>query len=84
VEVDLATESLPTLRRKLLSYLDVVERGQLGPANLVPRVLVSCISPARTEAVRSVIARLPEPATDLFVALLDREATVFMLASLHT
>jgi hypothetical protein len=41
VEVDLATESLPTVKRKLLAYLDFIERGQLGPSNLVPRSVAS-------------------------------------------
>jgi Replication-relaxation len=83
VEVDLATESLPTVKRKLLAYLDFVERGQLGPGNLVPRVLVSCMTPARCAALRSVVTKLPTPAADLFVALADREANAFLLQSLQ-
>ena len=46
VEADLATESLPTIRRKLLNYLSFLERGQLGPGGVVPRVLVITITPA--------------------------------------
>jgi hypothetical protein len=82
VEVDLATESLPTIKRKLLTYLDFVERGQLGPGNLVPRVLLSCLTPSRCAALRSVIVKLPPPTAELFVALADHEAAVYMLQSL--
>lgn len=83
IEVDLATESLPTVKRKLLAYLDFVERGQLGPGNLVPRVLVSAVTPVRCAALRSVIARLPAPAADLFVALSDHEAAAHLVQSLQ-
>ena len=82
IEVDLATESLPTLKRKLQAYLDFVERGQLGPGNLVPRVLVSGSTVARYAALRSVIARLPTPAEGLFVALTSHEAPSFLLQNL--
>lgn len=83
VEVDLATKSLPTIKRKLLAYLDFVSRGQLGPSNLVPRVLVCANSPARCAALRQVIARLPAPAGALFVALVDHEAAAHVLHSLQ-
>jgi len=82
VEVDLATESLPTVKRKLLAYLDFVERGQLGPGNLVPRVLVSCMTPARCAALRSVVTKLPTPAADLFVVLIKYEVAAYVLQSL--
>jgi hypothetical protein len=83
VEIDLATESLPTIRRKLLAYLDFVERGQLGTGGLVPRVLICANTPARCTALRPVVSKLPPPATDLFVALADHEAAVYMLQSLQ-
>jgi hypothetical protein len=83
IEIDLATESLPTITRKLLAYLDFVERGQLGPGGLVPRVLVSGNTPARCAGLRSAISNLPPPASDLFVALADHEAAVYLLQSLQ-
>jgi hypothetical protein len=79
VEVDLATESVPTIKRKLLAYLDFVERGQLGPGNLVPRILLSVSTSARCTALRSVILRLPEPSADLFAARIDCEAAAYMM-----
>ena len=81
--MDLATESLPTIKRKLLTYLDFVERGQLGPGSLVPRVLVSAVTSVRCAALRSVIARLPAPAAELFVALSDHEAATHLVQSLR-
>lgn len=40
VEVDNATESLPTIRRKLVTYLDLAQSGKRGPhGGLLPRVL---------------------------------------------
>ncbi len=83
VEVDLATESLPTIKRKLLAYLDFVERGQLGPGNVVPRVLVSGSTAARCPALRSVIVRLPAPADGLFVVQVSDEAPTFLLQTLQ-
>jgi len=83
VEVDLATESLPTIKRKLLAYLDFVERGQLGPGNLVPRVLISASAPARCAALRSVISKLPPPAGELFVALTSYETVGYTLKNLR-
>lgn len=83
VEVDLATESLPTIKRKLLAYLDFVERGQLGPSNIVPRVLLSCSSSVRSTALHAIIVRLPAPAQDQFVSLAEPEAPAYILRSLR-
>ncbi len=69
VEHDEATESLPTLRTKLLAYLDFAKRGQLGPSGLQPRVLVSTISERRRAAIEGLVSRLPPPATQLFVVV---------------
>ena len=38
IEVDRATESLPTLKRKLAAYTDFARTGQLGPDDVMPRV----------------------------------------------
>ncbi len=83
IEVDLATESLPIMKRKLMAYVDFVERGQFGPHGLIPRVLVSTVTPERRAALHSIVTRLPEPAAALFVVLVDSEATVYPLWSLR-
>jgi hypothetical protein len=68
IEVDRATESLPTIKRKLRAYLDFVHRGQLGPDGVVPRVLITVPDdkPKRLSDIRDLLARLPEPADKLF------------------
>jgi Replication-relaxation len=83
IEADLGTESLPTLRRKLLAYLSFVERGQLGPGELVPRVLVITSSDHRAANVRSMLDRLPDPAAKLFADVTQRHAPAYLLRVLR-
>lgn len=76
-EADLATESLPTIRTKLLAYLDFVQRGQLGPDGIVPRVVIGVPTSKRQTDIQSVINALPEPAEVMFtVGLMSDVATV--------
>lgn len=82
IEVDLGTESLPALERKLRSYLDFVNRGQLGPAGIVPQVLLTLTSDERVSAVDALLDRLPAPARELFVACRSGRAVVTLLAAL--
>jgi hypothetical protein len=70
IEVDRATESLPSLRRKLLAYIDVAVSGDDGPHGVLPRVLVTVPDERRLRAVRSLVASLPEPADQLISAQL--------------
>jgi hypothetical protein len=65
-EVDLATESLPTVKRKLTSYLDFARRRQHGPDGVLPRVLMTTQTDARLAALHSLIGRMPHPAAILF------------------
>lgn len=83
VEVDLATESLATMKRQLLVYLDFIARGQLGPNGVVPRVLVSTSSEARRAALHALVTHLPDPAPALFVVVTQQEAAAAMLRSLR-
>jgi hypothetical protein len=69
-EADLATESLPTISRKLRAYLDFVARGQMGPDGVVPRVVVGVPTDKRQWAVQREINRLPDPASMLFQVVL--------------
>lgn len=75
LEVDRATESLPTLRRKLLAYLDFVRRGQLGPRDVIPRVLISVPDERRRIGTQAIIDQLPSPAEELFSVSLETGAT---------
>jgi hypothetical protein len=58
LEVDRATESLPTLKRQLAAYLGFVTRGQLGPLGVMPHVVLSAPSPRRTADLQSLIDSL--------------------------
>lgn len=69
IEVDRATESLPTLRRKLLAYVDFAHAGQEGPHGVTPRVLVTVPHSQRLTAVLRLVRDLPEPAGRLFVVV---------------
>jgi len=62
----MGTESLPTLRAKLLTYLDFVQRGQLGPDDVVPRVMVGVLTSKRQAAIEVQLDGLPSPAAELF------------------
>jgi Replication-relaxation len=61
IEVDLATEHIPTLRRKLQTYLNFHARGQLGPHSIMPRVLICVPDTNRRDAVQAALDRLPHP-----------------------
>lgn len=65
LEVDRATESLPTLSRKLRGYLELARADDRGPAGVLPRVVVTVPTEHRRRQVARVIAALPGPAADL-------------------
>lgn len=66
-EADMATEDLDTtIRNKLLTDLDFVQRGQLGPDGVVPKILIGVPTVKWREAVQGVIDELPTPADSLF------------------
>jgi len=81
-EVDLATESLPTIRRKALVYLDFYQRGQLGRNGVMPLVLFSVPTERRCDAIMQIISGLPDPANALFRVTVDYEAAVTLLESI--
>jgi hypothetical protein len=71
IELDRATESLTTLRYKLVAYVDFANAGQLGPDEVIPRVLVvvnhdnAAVIEKRFTAVLELIEGLPEPSRQL-------------------
>jgi hypothetical protein len=77
-EIDLATESLPTIQRKLFVYLDFLRRGQIGPGGVMPRVLLSTITEKRRDAIRLVVRRLPPPAGALFAVEYAKESARYL------
>ena len=58
LEVDRGTESLPTLRRKIATYVDFVERGQLGPREVLPHVVVTTPNEQRQASVSALLRKL--------------------------
>lgn len=66
IEVDQATETIPRIRRKLLSYLDFAHRGGTGPVGILPRLLITTPTPQRSAAIAAVITALPPPADQVF------------------
>ena len=82
VEVDRATESLPTLRRKLLSYVELAERGETGPGGVLPRVLVTVPTEARRATVAWLIEQLPAPAAELLHVVIFDQAVDYLIAGL--
>lgn len=66
IEVDLATETLPRLRRKLHTYLDFAHRGGIGPDSVLPHVLLTAPNRQRHAAIEALITGLPPPSEQLF------------------
>jgi hypothetical protein len=84
VEVDQATESLPTIRRKLKVYLDLVASEERGPGGgVLPRVLVTVPDEGRLGAVRGLVGSLPEPAEELLAVVLEERAVAYVGEVLH-
>jgi hypothetical protein len=81
-ERDIANESLPTIQRKLLVYLDFVDRGQLGPDGIVPRILFGVPTDRRQAAIQTLIRDLRAPAHVLFHVALLPDAPHLMIAEL--
>jgi hypothetical protein len=78
VEVDLATEHLPTLKRKAETYLDFHQRGQLGPHGVMPRVLFTVPDDKRRDAVAAMLNRLPIPAETLLHVTTAEQAVNYL------
>ena len=81
-EIDMATESLPTLRAKLAAYLDFARRDGHGPASVMPWVLVVTSTAARRDAVQRLLRSLPE-AADVVRTIHALDAASFVLQLLR-
>lgn len=79
IEVDRATESLPTLKRKLIVYTDFARGGQLGPDDVVPRVLVTVPHDRRLADVRDLVAGLPALGPEMILPTLHDQAVPTMI-----
>lgn len=81
-EVDLATESLPTIRTKLQAYERFQQRGARGPAGVLPWLLITTTSPGRRNAIVRLVRQLPEAAQFVHVAA-SAEAAQLMYSILR-
>ncbi|MDT3438281.1 replication-relaxation family protein [Pseudofrankia sp. BMG5.37] len=72
VEVDRATESLPTIRRKCETYIRYWQSGREG--EVFPRVLWLVPDQRRYDQLVDLLARLPEDAWPLFTVALFGDA----------
>lgn len=83
LEVDLATEHLTTLKRKLGVYVDFYRRGQLGPDGIMPWVLVTVPDAKRCSDVVRLIRQLPLQGEELFTVVLHNDAAEAIVRRLH-
>jgi protein involved in plasmid replication-relaxation len=82
IEMDMATESLPTVKAKLQTYLDFHQRGGVGPGDLMPWVLVVAVTDRRRGALAAMAAKLPK-AESLVTVVTAREAARHMFEVLR-
>lgn len=83
VEVDLATEHLTTLKRKLAAYLDFYRRGQLGPDGIMPWVLVTVPNAKRCSDIVRLIRQLPPQGEELFTVAIHNDAAEVIVRRLR-
>jgi hypothetical protein len=82
LEVDRATETIPTVRRKLSAYLDFVNRGQLGPDRNIPRVLVTVPDQRRLDAAEACARGFTNAPDGLFTVVLYERAVAHIIGEL--
>jgi hypothetical protein len=83
IEADKGTEHLPTIRRKLQTYLDHVHSGGSGPEGITPRVLVMVPGEERWAALAELVRHLPDPAGKLLHVATESHAPKYLLEVLR-
>jgi hypothetical protein len=83
IEVDLATEHGPVLKRKLVTYFDFYHQGELGPGEVMPWVLVSVPDAKRYSEIDRLIHQLPLQARELFTVVLHNDAAGAIMRKLY-
>jgi hypothetical protein len=81
IEIDRATESLPSLKAKLQRYAAFVRRGVPGPFGVIPRLLVTVPSDHRRYGVESIRRQLTTP-DDFLHVVLEAEAADYLVSEL--
>jgi hypothetical protein len=83
LEVDQATESRNTIRRKLSLYVLAAQAGVTGPDGILPRVLVTVPDEKRATVVREIVSGLGPMAERLIFATLHNRAVEYLAETLH-
>ena len=78
IEMDMATESLATIRKKALTYLDFLQRGQEGPRKVTPWVIFATPDEKRAALIRQVIESLPSDHEELLHATTQARCAAYM------
>jgi hypothetical protein len=82
LEVDLATESLPTVGRKLTAYLDFYNRGQVGPGKIMPWIMITVPDAKRLSEIVRLIRQQPRRADELFTVVTHNDAAEVIVRKL--
>jgi hypothetical protein len=83
IEVDQATESPATLRRKLSLYVLAAQAGVVGPDEIMPRVLITVPDTRRLEIVQEIVGDLGPAEERLISVTLHNLATEYLAEILH-
>jgi hypothetical protein len=83
IEVDRATESRNTLRRKLSLYLLAAQAGVTGPDDILPRVLVTVPDEQRLTAIREIITGLGPVAQRIMLVTMHDKTIEYLAEILH-
>jgi hypothetical protein len=79
IEIDMATESLPTIERKARRHLDYHRSGTAQRTKgVAPRVLWITPDHKRETAIETVLRRLPDEASRLFAVTTAPDAVSFL------
>ncbi|MGE5700836.1 MAG: replication-relaxation family protein [Arthrospira platensis] len=84
IEIDMATESLPTIERKSRRHLDYHRSGTAQrTTGVAPRVLWVTPDAKRAEAIETVLRRLPAEAPKLFAVTTAPDAASFLTSEVR-
>jgi hypothetical protein len=84
IEIDMATEALPTVKAKALRYHEYFQTGtEQAERGVFPRVLWIVPDPGRAEAVRDTLAQLPAGAHRLSAVATTAEALATLTSEAH-
>ncbi|MEC3976230.1 replication-relaxation family protein [Amycolatopsis sp. H20-H5] len=77
-EIDLDTEHIPTLKRKVETYVDFFQRGQLGANGIMPRVLFVVPDEQRHTAVLAMLNQCSPPVNTLVHVAVADETVAYL------